>query len=538
MKKNWIIVGGIVVLLSLYQVLVLNPYNKKYVEPKREAQRQAQVQNKNQENGGAQLQTEQLNNNIKSTSFDLIQLNEKEQAKLYSNGTLAEVEYQEFYEDIKKKEKYVSELNNGVYWSSTNTDLQACLSSLTKSLGKNDQFIFQAQSNYFNCTLNYTLQGQSLITSQLILEKKENAPAIQGTISLQLGEELGDRPELNKRFINYQIDGDSKSLIGFNKMKKAATLQGKLDWAAWGDKYFVSLFLPQGNYNPNLVYSANENSGLEKANLALTYPLAFDGNLKNLTYEYKGYFGKRDYNLLKSIDPNLEDVADFGFFSSIARVMLNALNFLYSFLHNYGLAIIALTLIVRILFWPLNKSVYSSSQKMKDIQPQMEAVKAKYKGKDKAASQQMNMEIMQLYKKNKVNPAGSCLPMLLQMPIFFGLYRALGNSVELYHAPFYGWIQDLSAADPYFILPAFWTITMLVTMQFTPQQTSSAPGMPNMKWIMMVMYVAFGFFSKSWPAGLLLYLCVSSLVGIFQQYALKKSVNTKKKSVTVIREGV
>jgi YidC/Oxa1 family membrane protein insertase len=174
--------------------------------------------------------------------------------------------------------------------------------------------------------------------------------------------------------------------------------------------------------------------------------------------------------------------------------------------------------------------VFLSGLKMKALQPQIEQLKSKY-GTDKSKSDQMNRELIDLYRTNKVNPAGSCLPMLLQLPIFIGLYSALSHSIDLYQSPFYGWITDLSWKDPYYVFPALWTASLLVYVWINPQQPQQ-PGMPDMKWIMIGMNVFFGWLSKDWPAGLTLYLFISNLLGILQQLMLKRGQQLK-----IVQEG-
>jgi len=180
----------------------------------------------------------------------------------------------------------------------------------------------------------------------------------------------------------------------------------------------------------------------------------------------------------------------------------------------------------------LNKKVFASGQKMKDLQPKIEALRKKY-GDDKSKMGQLNQEMMALYKTEKVNPAGSCLPLLLQMPIFIGLYGSLSNSIDLYQAPFLLWIEDLSSPDKYYVLPALWTLSMLAMMKYTPQPTQQQPGMPDMKKVMFVMYIVFGFMAKDWPSGLCLYLVVSSVAGTLQQMFFRRDHST----LETVQEG-
>jgi YidC/Oxa1 family membrane protein insertase len=184
------------------------------------------------------------------------------------------------------------------------------------------------------------------------------------------------------------------------------------------------------------------------------------------------------------------------------------------------------------MFWPLNKKVFASGQRMKQVQPEVEKIKLKY-GNDKSKAQEMQLEIWNVYKKNNVNPMGSCLPLLLQMPIFFALYGALNHSLDLYQAPFVGWITDLSSPDSFYIFPILWTLSLLSYFKINPRQPTQ-PGAPDMKWIMIGMNIFIGYLSKDWPSGLTLYLFVSNLVGILQQVMMLRSG----KKLLPVQEGV
>lgn len=200
--------------------------------------------------------------------------------------------------------------------------------------------------------------------------------------------------------------------------------------------------------------------------------------------------------------------------------MLWSLEHLNAVFKNYGVAIIILSLLIRLLLWPVNRKMFESGQKMKDIQPQMDLIKKKYEGKTDQILQ-MNQEIRGLYQKAGVNPLGSCLPVFLQIPIFFGLNTALAGAVALYQAPFFGWIHDLSFHDPLYILPVIWTITLVISVELNPQPQAQ-PGMPNMKWISRIMFLVFGFLSKDFPSGLNIYFLVSNVAGMLQQWLFKR----------------
>ena len=312
---------------------------------------------------------------------------------------------------------------------------------------------------------------------------------------------------------------DSKKSYRNGDLKKPTLVEGKIGWLAWGDRYFVSALVQQGSWNPFVAFRGL--GGTEKEpNILHGFTFPFNGEATSAEYSLGVYFGTRDGDILEKIKPELSGAVDLGFFGFIARILLSALSAINKLFGNFGLSIIVLTLLVRLMFWPLNKKVYESGAKMKALQPEIEKLKAKY-GTDKAKAQEMNVQLWNLYRQNKVNPLGSCLPLLLQMPIFFALYGALNHSLDLYQAPFAFWIQDLSSKDPFFVLPVLWTLSLLAYTKINPSQPTQ-PGAPDMKWIMIAMNLFIGFLSAEWPAGLTLYLFVSNVVGISQQVFMQR----------------
>jgi YidC/Oxa1 family membrane protein insertase len=235
--------------------------------------------------------------------------------------------------------------------------------------------------------------------------------------------------------------------------------------------------------------------------------------------------GPKEIKTLKAANPKLAKAVNFGWFDVIAQPLLVCLKFFHRFLHNYGLAIILLTVLIKILFWPLTHKSYVSMQAMKKLQPKMAKIREKYKD-DK---EKMNQEIMQMYRTHKVNPMGGCLPMLLQIPVFFALYRVLYSSIAMRHAPFLWWINDLSAPDrlyvgftiPYLgglpVLTLLMGISMFVQQKMTP--TSADPRQEKM---MLMMPVVFTVFFVNFPSGLVLYWLVNNILSIGQQYYINK----------------
>lgn len=220
-------------------------------------------------------------------------------------------------------------------------------------------------------------------------------------------------------------------------------------------------------------------------------------------------FTKKNYDTLISLGDNLHLAVDFGFFAVLAVPILRGLQFIHKFIPNYGIAIILLTILIRLITFPLQYKSFKSMKKMQLIQPELTKIKEKYKDEP----QKMQKETMDLFKKAGANPLSGCLPLLLQMPFFFAIYRVLYSAVELVGAPFYGWIHDLSIHDPYYVLPILMGLAMLAQQKLTPQTTVD----PTQQKIMMFMPVIFAFIMKSLPAGLVLYIFVSTVVGVAQQ---------------------
>lgn len=228
-------------------------------------------------------------------------------------------------------------------------------------------------------------------------------------------------------------------------------------------------------------------------------------------------FTKKNYDELVAIGDNLNLSVDFGFFGVLAVPILRGLQMFYDWIPNYGIAVILLTLVVRTILFPLQFKSFKSMKKMQKLQPEL----AKLKEKFSDDPQRMQRETMELFKKAGANPLGGCLPLLLQMPIFFAFYKVLYNAVELVGAPFYGWITDLSVKDPYYVLPVLMGLAMLGQQKLTPSTSMD----PTQKKIMMIMPIVFTFIMKDLPAGLNLYIFVSTLFGIIQQLLVYRMID-------------
>ena len=261
-----------------------------------------------------------------------------------------------------------------------------------------------------------------------------------------------------------------------------------------------------------------------KERLVARYRSFVSGNMwvdfVNPTQNLEGLlvYTKKNYDHLTTLGNNLELSVDFGFFAILAIPILRGLQFFYEYFPNYGVAIIFLTLIIRLITFPLQFKSFKSMKKMQVIQPELQKLKEKYKDDP----QRMQKETVELFRKAGANPLGGCFPLLLQMPIFFAFYQVLSSAVELVRAPFCLWIDDLSEKDPYYVLPILMGLAMLGQTKLNP---SAATIDSTQQKIMMIMPIVFTFIMKDFPAGLNLYIFVSTLFGIVQQLVVYKAID-------------
>jgi YidC/Oxa1 family membrane protein insertase len=288
-----------------------------------------------------------------------------------------------------------------------------------------------------------------------------------------------------------------------------------ISMTAVGSQYFTTAVIDHSEVSPEVSLTGGKDADLLQAQLAYK-PLSLK---KNMQFQFIAYAGPKSYSQMKAIDAELPGTIDFGFFTSIAKILLFILQWLHSYVGNWGVAIIIMTLLVRMLVLPLNMSTFKSSRKMQKLQPMVKALKERYKDD----SQTLNQEMMKLWKENGVNPVGGCLPMILQLPIFFAYYRVLGQSIELYQAPFMFWIHDLSLKDPYYVLPVLMGVAMWFQQKMSPTAVD-----PSQAKIMQFLPIVFAFMMISLPSGLTLYIFVNTITGVLTQ---KLIVNDRSNTV-------
>jgi len=289
-------------------------------------------------------------------------------------------------------------------------------------------------------------------------------------------------------------------------------------WVAVVQHYFTTAWLPQGNAKREF-YTRKLSEELFAVGVFLPVGTIAPGATG--TFAAKLYTGPEEVESMAKLAPGLELVKDYGILKIIAQPMYELLKFLHSYLHNWGLAIISLTVIIKLIFFPLSAASYKSMARMKKVTPKMTAIREKY-ANDRM---KMNQAMMDLYKTEKINPLGGCLPIVIQIPVFISLYWALLATVEMRHAPFYGWITDLSAQDPYYILPLIMAVSMFLQTKMNP-----APPDPVQAKMMTIMPIVFSIFFFFFPAGLVLYWVVNNILSITQQYWISRVLDDDKKA--------
>jgi YidC/Oxa1 family membrane protein insertase len=288
-------------------------------------------------------------------------------------------------------------------------------------------------------------------------------------------------------------------------------------WVAMVQHYFISAWIPPADELNNFTLRKLSNQDM--------YLLSFTGAPisvpvgESADYKASFYIGPKDQDALIGMAEYLDRTLDYGFLWILAEPIFKAMKMIHSVIGNWGWTIILLTLGIKLILYPLSAASLKSMAKMRNLQPQMLRLKELY-GDDR---QKMSQETMSLYKKEKVNPAGGCFPMLLQMPVFISLYWVLMESVEIRHAPWIFWIQDLSAKDPYFVLPIIMGASMLFMQKLQP-----APTDPMQAKIMQIMPIAFTFLFMGFPSGLVLYWTVNNLLSMAQQWFVNRQLINNK----------
>jgi YidC/Oxa1 family membrane protein insertase len=373
----------------------------------------------------------------------------------------------------------------------------------------------------------YLFSPETYMIDLIVTVKNDSNQTIKDSLTLSLcryssGKETQYGFEGPSALIN-----DKLEQIKTKKIKKKNIYPGDVKWIAVQDRYFMSAIVPDPAVKASMRLYLDDDEILKNE---FVQPEFVINSGDQHASKYRLFFGPKSIKVLKTVDYDLVKAVNFGMFDILAKPCVWIMDFIYDhFIPNYGVAIIILTIFTKIILWPLGNKSYKSMADMKKIQPLMAGIKEKYKD-DK---RKMNEEMMGLYKTYKVNPMGGCLPMVVQIPVFFALYRMLYEAIELRHAPFFWWINDLSAPDrlfrfdfavpfmePPYGIPVL-TIIMGATMFF--QQKMSPPmGDPTQAKMMMMMPIVFTFIFINFSSGLVLYWLVNNVLSMAQQYYITK----------------
>lgn len=299
--------------------------------------------------------------------------------------------------------------------------------------------------------------------------------------------------------INIIEDEDAETMKSFNDVNLVSSFS----------QYFASIF-----------YGLSKDMTIKVDRDRDNNPVAFVEGQKDFTFN--GYIGPKDYKILNSINPDLVHAIEYGWFTFAAAPLFQLLMFLHGLVGNWGWAIVMLTIIIRLVLFPLTFRGMISMQKLKEVSPKVKELQAKYKGDP----QRMNAAVMELYKKEGANPLGGCLPLLMQIPVFFAIYRVLLNAVELKGAEWTLWITDLAHMDPTFVLPILMGASMYYQQRITPSNFTD----PMQEKIFRFLPIIFTFFFVTFPAGLVLYWLVNNIFSIAQQFVVNKKFNALKKA--------
>lgn len=357
-------------------------------------------------------------------------------------------------------------------------------------------------------TKTYSFNADSYLMEMEIQSEDLSRTGQKSTLSLLYGP--GFRAPIKEK----QSDGYREPALMVNgkkteeklsKLTGIKTFEGKVQWIALQDSYFLAALLPRDGETKAVFLNKDAGGeplmGINFGEVALTpgQPRSFKAAI---------FMGPKEDALLKKVGPELAAIIDYGWFDFLARPFLWLMTFLYTYVKNYGLAIILVSVLIKIILYPLTQKQMKSMKAMQELQPKLKALQEKYKG-DK---QKLNQETFELYKRHGVNPFGGCLPLLLQFPVFIAIYQALSNAIELRQAPFFLWIDDLAAKDPYYILPVFMGVSMFIQQKLTP----SSPD-PKQAQMMNIMNIVFIFLFLNFPSGLVLYYLVFNLLSLAQQ---------------------
>jgi YidC/Oxa1 family membrane protein insertase len=388
--------------------------------------------------------------------------------------------------------------------------------------GNQLQLVLEAEEGGVKLTKTFTFKrGDYVIDVRHDVTNTSAAP-VSPSLYLQLlhdGNKAANDSMFMSSFIGPMLytDAEKYQKLDFEKISKGTAEHAKKandGWIAMYQQFFVSAFVPPEHAARSII---TEKVGPNLFAIGTVMPLGTVAPGAMISNSSKLYTGPQESQRLEQVATGLELVKDYGMLTIIAKPMFWVMEKIHNVLGNWGWTIIAFTVLIKLLFFPLSAASYRSMAKIKQVTPKMQAIRERYK--DDTAK--MNQATMELYKTEKINPLGGCLPVLVQMPVFIALYWVLQASVEMRGAPWIGWISDLSQHDPWLILPVLYAISMFITQKLSP-----APADPMQAKMMLFMPLMFSIMFFVFPSGLVLYWVVNNILSIAQQWAITKKFET------------
>jgi len=386
------------------------------------------------------------------------------------------------------------------------------------------QLVLESEQDGVKLTKTYTFRrGDYTIDLKHEVTNNSGTP-INPSLYLQLVRD-GNKPEGESRFYStftgpaIYTDAEKFHKLDFKKIDEGkAEHPTKADngWIALVQHYFVSAIIPPEKA-PREIFTKKIDTNLYAVGTIL--PMGSIAPGATATMNTRLYSGPEESAVLEKIAPGLELVKDYGWLTIVAKPIFWLMNLIHRVLGNWGWTIIALTVLIKLAFFPLSAASYRSMAKMKTVTPKMQAIRERHKNDP----QKMNQAMMELYRTEKINPLGGCLPIVIQIPVFIALYWVLLASVEMRNAPWLGWIHDLSAPDPFYILPVVMAVSMFIQTKLNP-----TPPDPIQAKVMMVMPIVFSVMFFFFPAGLVLYWVVNNVLSIAQQWVITKKMEAGK----------
>lgn len=514
-KRMLVMVVLVFVFFIVYELLVLKPkQEEKRLQAKIEQEKQENEApaplNKQMNSNSAPLSNENTSHNVLATIKTAKNIIEIDNLGRIAQVTLLETKYKDensnqikLFKTNQLRPLEVRFSNRNLNEEAFKTNVVISSSNIDASSDKQELLITQTLSNtvltkkfIFYPDGHYDLEVQSTNNEQFFITNGFRPDVIADMYAVH-----GFIAKLNDGSLETIEDGDlknNKDLLG-------------LQFISSFDRYYASVIynfekslaitlMPDSNNNPQAFIHAND------------------------YISFSGFAGPKNYNDLKALNPELIDVIDYGWFTFIAKPMFSLLQFLQSYIGNWGWTIVVLTILIKLVLYPLSYKGMVSMQKLKELAPKMKEIQEKYKD-DK---QKQSMHMMELYKKHGANPMGGCLPLLLQIPVFFAIYRVLINAIELKGAEWILWIEDLAELDPWFVLPILMGATMYIQQKMTPTTMQDE----LQKKIFQFLPIIFTFFFLWFPAGLTLYWFVNNLFTIAQQYAINRIFEKKRVAKT------